>query len=116
MIRRPPRSPLFPYTPLFRSLSPPHDGAPADLAAANPREWLALGRGVGILEVVHEKLVGHLVAGVALLLDRLLLGQSLAVAHAAELHLPHRHVLHVVLLGTDRPARFQHEGLQAALG
>src|SRR2546425_10189182 len=35
MIRRPPRSPLFPYTPLFRSPGP--DG-PHDL-----REWLARG-------------------------------------------------------------------------
>src|SRR3712207_7482792 len=27
MIRRPPRSPLFPYTTLFRSVQPPHRGA-----------------------------------------------------------------------------------------
>src|SRR3989441_12652871 len=31
MIRRPPRSTLFPYTPLFRSrLAPPHSPAPLD--------------------------------------------------------------------------------------
>ena len=61
-------------------LPSPHDRAPAHLAAANPRERL-VGRGrVRILEVVHEKLVGHLVARVTLLLDRLLPGQALAVA------------------------------------
>ena len=97
-------------------LPAPHNRAPPDLAAADPRERLAFGRGVGVFEIVDEELVGHLVAGVALLLDRLFAGQALAIAHAAELHLPHRHVLDVVGLGVDRPAGLEDERLQAALG
>src|SRR2546429_3597711 len=37
MIRRPPRSTLFPYTTLFRSLSRVHAACPASLRAAGPR-------------------------------------------------------------------------------
>src|SRR3712207_8118979 len=39
MIRRPPRSTLFPYTPLFRSLS--DAAAPRDVASAEPAEPFA---------------------------------------------------------------------------
>src|SRR2546430_13305803 len=38
MIRRPPRSTLFPYTTLFRSSCPGHEGAaPRPSASPNPR-------------------------------------------------------------------------------
>src|SRR3712207_7782640 len=36
MIRRPPRSTLFPYTTLFRSGGPPAPGRPAEQAAGLP--------------------------------------------------------------------------------
>src|SRR5258708_28347248 len=39
MIRRPPRSPLFPYTTLFRPASP----APSASAAREPREFKPFG-------------------------------------------------------------------------
>src|SRR3712207_6949616 len=47
MIRRPPRSTLFPYTTLFRSARPPEDASPGSPAVHNPggrtdRECLAL--------------------------------------------------------------------------
>src|SRR5256885_3286019 len=50
MIRRPPRSTLFPYTTLFRSLGkqPDHDGRPHDQRGKasrgddRPQEWLLL--------------------------------------------------------------------------
>src|SRR5690606_37788829 len=42
-----------------------------DLPATNPVERLAVGRGVGIVVVVHEELRRALVAGVALPLNRL---------------------------------------------
>src|SRR2546422_4129704 len=43
MIRRPPRSTLFPYTTLFRSPAPRHDGASRSRSGspASPRERLA---------------------------------------------------------------------------
>src|SRR2546427_4570196 len=57
MIRRPPRSTLFPYTTLFRSHLPaPHDGLAAHLAAANPVKRLVGIERVGVLAVVHEEL------------------------------------------------------------
>src|SRR5687768_17699308 len=36
MIRRPPRSTLFPYTTLFRSVEPAHEGHPAIIAQWDP--------------------------------------------------------------------------------
>src|SRR5258708_11739755 len=45
MIRRPPRSTLFPYTTLFRSHVQRHVGVDSDL--------LALGRHLDVLEAVH---------------------------------------------------------------
>src|SRR5258705_6623508 len=51
MIRRPPRSTLFPYTPLFRSLGPVRADCEASLAA-----------GVGE-DVVRVKWVGEVVVG-----------------------------------------------------
>src|SRR3712207_7871363 len=51
MIRRPPRSTLFPYTTLFRSAAPGADvraGGPAAAAAAHPRR-LGGGRLRGLL-------------------------------------------------------------------
>src|SRR6185295_20043884 len=69
----------------------------------------------GVFQIVDEELVGHLIAGVALLLDRLSRHAGFAIALAPELHLPHRHVLDVVGLGIDRPARFEHESVEPAL-
>src|SRR3712207_7071607 len=37
MIRRPPRSTLFPYTTLFRSVAPPRDRAPVSAGRARSR-------------------------------------------------------------------------------
>src|SRR5258707_8150222 len=37
MIRRPPRSTLFPYTTLFRSPPPPRQNVPARIASNNPQ-------------------------------------------------------------------------------
>src|SRR2546428_13767564 len=42
MIRRPPRSTLFPYTTLFRSRGP--SGAPSSAAAGSPRSRRSRGR------------------------------------------------------------------------
>src|SRR3989441_5102376 len=45
MIRRPPRSTLFPYTPLFRSrLAPPHSPAPLDHGERLPEARRVLDR------------------------------------------------------------------------
>src|SRR6266496_5751713 len=62
MIRRPPRSTLFPYTTLFRS-PPPPDGYPSrftdltDLYSARLRT-LARGAGEGLAEGVYAALPG----------------------------------------------------------
>src|SRR2546422_7929792 len=39
MIRRPPRSTLFPYTTLFRSFPPPVSRPPRVVSVARSREW-----------------------------------------------------------------------------
>ena len=70
---------------------------------------------VRVLAVVDEELAAVLVARVAVALDELVALERLAVAHAAELHLPGRHVLHVVAGGIDRPPRLEHQRRQAAL-
>src|SRR5207302_4047346 len=57
-----------------------------------------------------------LVAGVAAALDRILLLERLAIAEAAEVHLPRLHMFHVVDARVDRSAGFQHERAQPALG
>src|SRR2546427_8445252 len=131
MIRRPPRSTLFPYTTLFRSrdvgvadrpvhpepvsgvrlevevapaihLPAPHDGLATHLAAPDPVERLVGVERVGVLAVVHEELAAVLVAGVTMALDELIALQRRAVAEAAELHLPGRHVLDVIGRRIDR--------------
>src|SRR2546426_8319348 len=43
MIRRPPRSTLFPYTTLFRSPAPPEEWRPTDGGAAGARSARAAG-------------------------------------------------------------------------
>src|SRR3712207_8654541 len=50
MIRRPPRSTLFPYTTLFRS--------PAELGQGVPALWVSLQQVVHFEDVVEER-VGH---------------------------------------------------------
>src|SRR2546422_2178819 len=52
MIRRPPRSTLFPYTTLFRSQEPELD-AGVDRARIDPEDALELGAGLGVLPRVH---------------------------------------------------------------
>src|SRR2546422_1522283 len=42
MIRRPPRSTLFPYTTLFRSATAPRPSAPYLLGASRPPAWTIL--------------------------------------------------------------------------
>src|SRR5260370_16741780 len=51
MIRRPPRSTLFPYTTLFRSLGGEQEHAAACGAAAGAAAAHAVGRGVGVAEM-----------------------------------------------------------------
>src|SRR2546422_8390293 len=51
MIRRPPRSTLFPYTTLFRSLAPHHAGG--DLRRAAHRRWRGVAGDVGEI-LIHE--------------------------------------------------------------
>src|SRR3712207_7006889 len=62
MIRRPPRSTLFPYTTLFRSLVPRHEPRPE---WSESRAALALGPGAAALELVLalRHVVAHAVAG-----------------------------------------------------
>src|SRR5687767_15317052 len=48
MIRRPPRSTLFPYTTLFRSHAGQHDGA-SKIPPANAPTWFALVREDGVM-------------------------------------------------------------------
>src|SRR2546422_7779381 len=60
MIRRPPRSPLFPSTPLFRSLrvlEPPHDRKPPAPSADNPAGHLELGLQGVPTDVVDARLL-----------------------------------------------------------
>src|SRR3712207_2464655 len=69
MIRRPPRSTLFPYTTLFRSGPPSHQQAAADFAAGLARAGVGIvygGGHVGLMGVVADAALaagGH-VAGV----------------------------------------------------
>src|SRR2546421_8528831 len=61
MIRRPPRSTLFPYTTLFRSRAPAPEAAPHLHEA--PRVARDQARGAGrldVLELLREDLGGHL--------------------------------------------------------
>src|SRR3712207_8020293 len=57
MIRRPPRSTLFPYTTLFRSGPPSHQQAAADFAADLARAGVGIvygGGHVGLMGVVAD--------------------------------------------------------------
>src|SRR2546429_1372387 len=45
MIRRPPRSTLFPYTTLFRSAATPFPALPLDLTWVISQRWAAIVRG-----------------------------------------------------------------------
>ena len=83
------------------------------MTAAQKQVGLVGRRGVGILEVVDEELRVPLVADVLLPLAMHLF--VLAVAHPAKLHVPHRHVLDVVLLRNDGPAGFEHQRLEPLL-
>src|SRR5258705_8690629 len=47
MIRRPPRSTLFPYTTLFRSFLPRRAGASGEATGAGPEGWPSPCRGPG---------------------------------------------------------------------
>src|SRR6267378_1909771 len=96
-------------------LPPPHDGPAAYLASADPVKRLVGIDRVGILPVVDEKLAAVLVAGVAVPLNELVPFQRLAVAEAAELHLPGRDVLDVVPRGIDRPPGLEHQRAEPTL-
>src|SRR6266849_4606537 len=94
------------------ALAAPHDGAPADMTAANPEKGLTGIGGVGVFEVVDEKLVRVLVAdAVTLALDRLRFQPLFAIVPAAVLQLPRGHVFDIVLLGNDGAARFEDKRL-----
>src|SRR2546421_1230226 len=52
MIRRPPRSTLFPYTTLFRSLGPGHHGREADGICSEKEQNPIRGDGISVSQVV----------------------------------------------------------------
>src|SRR5215467_189104 len=79
------------------------------LPPANPAEGLAWFRRVRMLGILDEKLRVGLFASIAEALDRLILQQFLAVAHAPKWHLPRRDVLDIVLLRHNRPAGLEHQ-------
>src|SRR5882672_8548184 len=85
-------------------LPAPHDRLATHLAAADPMERLVGIERVRVLAVVHEELAAVLVAGITMALDELIALERRAVAEAAELHLPRRHVLDVIARRVDRPA------------
>src|SRR5258708_8498195 len=92
MIRRPPRSTLFPYTTLFRSLHVVRDDVVARAAldgAGRPDDWLH----PGISEGHTSELQSHLKPVCRLLLEITNLTQ---VAHHCLRHPHHRHRLTAV--------------------
>src|SRR5256886_4494744 len=65
MIRRPPRSTLFPYTTLFRSLNTMYSAVAARTREIATLRALGFGAGPVILSVLLESLVLALVGGAA---------------------------------------------------
>src|SRR2546427_6990269 len=112
MIRRPPRSTLFPYTTLFRSARERRPAGPGDRPPLDDgrRERLVLEIAVGDAGLRHE-------LGDALRLgdvagERLLAGDTLELALAARDRV--RHLLHVLDAGEVRPA--QPHGVDRGIG
>src|SRR5690606_26144873 len=95
------------------ALPSPHDRLATHLSAADPVKWPALGGGVGIVLVVHEELGGALVAGVALALDGLPLGELPLVAQVAIVELVRRGIHQVVAGRVKRAALLQHQHPEA---
>src|SRR5712671_2094854 len=93
-------------------LTAPDDGTSPNLPSADPQERLIFIGGVGVLFIVDEKLAVQFAERAALLLDRLFAIESIAVAHVTKSFVPDGDMLHVILTGLDRPARFQDERLQ----
>src|SRR3712207_7837344 len=88
MIRRPPRSTLFPYTPLFRSLPqllalPPRQVAPAP-AAPHPERRMTYDLSTNLLAAVIFALLGVVIFVIAfVVVDKLTPGRS--EEHTSEL-------------------------------
>ena len=78
------------------------------MAAANPQEWfIRIGR-IGILAIIDKELAIPLVHSAAGLLNRLIFIEPLAVAQSPESFLPGRNVLHVLAVGINWAASFEH--------
>src|ERR1700704_5293495 len=97
-------------------LPAPDDGASANLPPSDPQEWLTFVGGVGILFVVDEELAVQFVERATLLLHGLFAIEAISVTHLAKSFVPDGHMLHVILGGLDRPARFENERLETFLG
>src|SRR2546422_8120015 len=78
MIRRPPRSTLFPYTTLFRSPGDGHARVKLPAAAVGLREVAIQGDAGGAQEALrpHVRVVGRLVVVVAVALERQPVGEA----------------------------------------
>src|SRR2546425_7926690 len=83
MIRRPPRSTLFPYTTLFRSLAAVPElagGASSEHKSGKPADLRALLEGIGVPEPRSEEHTSEL-QSLAYLVCRLLLEKKKKKAH-----------------------------------
>src|SRR5581483_7281992 len=98
------------------ALATPSDRFSAHLPAANPGKWPARIGGIRIFQIVHEELMGVLVASViAFALNRLSSLALGAIVPPAVFELPDGHVLDVIALRNNRPPRFQNESIESFL-
>src|SRR3984893_14112720 len=90
------------------ALTAPHDGLAANLAAANPGEWLVRVGDVGGVEIVDKKFAGVFITRVITLALNFLSSEALVtIIPAAILQLPRGNMLDVVLFRNDRATGFQ---------
>ena len=96
-------------------LTSPRDRTPTHLASAEPSERRVGGRRVGVLRVIHKKLMAHFVARVAFSLHWVVPRELRSIAQSSKMHFPRLDVLDEILVGIDRPARLEHDGFETAL-
>src|SRR3954471_8962854 len=85
------------------------------LPAANPHEGLVDGEGIRILQVIDEKLMAVLIAGIAEALYRLVLQQAALIAESAEFELVRPHVFGEIASRNARRSGLEHQDRQATL-